>query len=191
MSLAKGQDIEAQDLLFNTPAFISIVIPSICLLEAHTTWQHAQKKNEDFLRKVDIEISELLQDQTSINAQFTASRLDNSKSSFEGRVSDIKKRFDLTCNEIASKAEEIPLEFATIQESLARGILKDKHLVDKIILECIIRHSRLHPDITKVFLSANTKEFGQWQVTQLLQNTGIRYFSKTTNFLGWLQAQNS
>lgn len=190
MSLAKGQDVEGQDLLFNTPASISIVIPSICYLEAHTTWQNAQKKNEDFLRKVDIAISESFQDKTSLNAQFTASRLEQSKSSFEARVSDIKKRFDLTCSELANKAEEIPLEFAAIQESIVRGILEEKHFVDKIILECIIRHARLHPDITKVFLSANTKEFSQQQVTQLLQDTGIRYFSKTTNFLGWLQSQN-
>ncbi|MBF2065745.1 MAG: hypothetical protein IGS39_15185 [Calothrix sp. C42_A2020_038] len=56
--------------------------------------------------------------------------------------------------------------------------------------QCIIRHARLHPDITKVFLSSNSKEFGQREVARLLQNTGIRYFSKTTNFLGWLQAQN-
>ena len=93
MSLAKGQDVEAQDLLFNTPASISIVIPSICFLEAHTTWQYAQKKNEDFIRKIDIEISESFQDKTSINAQYTASRLEQSKSSFEARVSEIKKTF--------------------------------------------------------------------------------------------------
>ncbi|BAZ16212.1 hypothetical protein NIES4071_80870 [Calothrix sp. NIES-4071] len=190
ISLAKGQDVEAQDLLFNTPASISIVIPSICFLEAHATWQNGQKNNEDFLRKVDIQISESLQDKTSINALFTASRLEQSKSSFEGRISDIKKRFDLTCNELANKAEEIPLEFPVIQESLKRDILEDKHLFDKIILECIIRHARLHPDITKVFLSLNYKEFSQQKVAQLLQDTGIRYFSKTTNFIGWLQAQN-
>ena len=68
--------------------------------------------------------------------------------------------------------------------------MEDKHLVDKIILECIIQHARLHPDITKVFLSANTKEFGRREIVQLLQDTDIRYFSKTTNFLGWLQTQN-
>lgn len=190
MSIAKGQDVEAQDLLFNTPASISIVIPSICFLEAHTTWQHFQKHDEDFIEKINNQISESKRDKTSINAQPTVWRLDQSKISFQDRTSDIRKRFDLTCSELASKAEEIPLEFAAIQESIVRGILEDKHLVDKIILECIIRHARLHPDITKVFLSANTKEFSQQQVTQLLQDTGIRYFSKTTNFLGWLQSQN-
>ncbi|WP_127085049.1 PIN domain-containing protein [Dulcicalothrix desertica] len=190
MGIAKGQDVEAQDLLFNTPASISIVIPSICFLEAHTTWQNEQKHNKDFIEKINNQISESKRDITSINAQLTASSLDQSKISFQERISDVKNRFDLTLDAVANKAEEIPLEIAAIQESIDRKILEDKHLIDKIILECIIRHALLHPDITKAFLSFNSKEFGKREVAQLLQDTGIRYFSKTTNFLGWLQAQN-
>jgi hypothetical protein len=190
ISLAKGQDVEAEDLLFNTPASISIVIPSICFLEAYTTWQNGQKNNEDFLRKIDVQINESLQDKTSRNSLFLASRLEQSKSSLEARVRDIKTRFDSASDELSSKAEEIPLEFAIIQKGLERKILEDKHFIDKIILECIIRHARLHPDVKKAFLSFNYKEFGKREVVELLQDAGVKYFSKTTNFLGWLQMQN-
>ncbi len=37
MGIAKGRDVEAQNLLLNTPTSISIVIPSICFFEAQMT----------------------------------------------------------------------------------------------------------------------------------------------------------
>ncbi len=190
IGIAKGQDVEAEDLLLNTPATISIVIPSICFLEAQMTLQQEEKNNQDFIRKLVIQINEADQDVTSEKARLLYARLQQSKVSSQERINDTKNRFKFAYDQLAANAEEIPLEVAKIQNSLERDILEDKHLIDKIILECSIRHARLHPDVTKAFLSFNTKEFGKREVTQLLQDTGIRYFSKTTNFLGWLQAQN-
>ena len=71
---------------------------------------------------------------------------------------------------------------------MERNIL-ERHLTDKLILECIIHHARLHSSETKVFLSSNSKEFGKREVVEILQHTGIQYFNKTQNFLGWLQSQ--
>jgi hypothetical protein len=61
--------------------------------------------------------------------------------------------------------------------------------MDKVILECIIQHACLHPDMTKVFLSSNSQEFGKPEVGDIFRDAGILYFSKTQNFLGWLQSQ--
>jgi hypothetical protein len=69
------------------------------------------------------------------------------------------------------------------------GILEN-HILDKIILNCIIYHAKLHPNTPKVFLSSNSKEFGSSDVSGILRDVGILYFSKTQNFLGWLQSQN-
>lgn len=190
MSIAKGQDAEAEDLLLNIPSAISIAIPSICFLEARMTLQQEEKYNQDFISKLIMQISEAERDVTSEKARSLYAQLQQSRVSFLERINDTKNRFKFAYDKLTNNAEEIPLGITAIQDSIERGILEDKHLIDKIILECIIHHARLHPNITKAFLSFNTKEFSQRNIVQLLQDTGIRYFSKTTNFLGWLQAQN-
>jgi hypothetical protein len=105
------------------------------------------------------------------------------------RIDDTKQRFDFAYNQLVNIAEEIPLQLAAIQDGLQRNILLEKHFIDKIILECIIQHARLHPDRMKVFLSSNSQEFGQREVNNIFRDAGILYFSKTQNFLGWLQSQ--
>lgn len=64
-----------------------------------------------------------------------------------------------------------------------------KHLMDKLIMECIVHHARLYPDEIKIFLSANSNEFCRGEVIEILQDSEIQYFNKTQNFLGWLQSQ--
>ncbi|MFB2881649.1 hypothetical protein [Floridanema aerugineum] len=62
-------------------------------------------------------------------------------------------------------------------------------LIDNLIIKFILNHATLHPDESKVFLSGNTRDFGTPAVQQVLRDAGINYFSRTQNFLGWLQTQ--
>ncbi|MCV3214368.1 PIN domain-containing protein [Plectonema radiosum NIES-515] len=188
MGIAKGQDSQAENFLQNTPILVRLTMPSICYVEALTTLEQEDKYSLDFIRRLDIQINEAERDKTSQNAKLLRSLLDQSKVSFVERTNDIKERFYIAFNQLSSQAEIITLNPAMFQESLERNILQ-KHLIDKLILECIIHHARLHFSETKVFLSSNSKEFGKREVVEILQNTGIQYFNKTQNFLGWLQSQ--
>ncbi len=188
MGIAKGQDSQAENLLQNTPISVHLTMPSICYVEALTTLEQEDKYSLDFIRRLDIQINEAEQDKTSQNAKLLRSLLDQSKVSFVERTNDIKERFYIAFNQLSSEAEIITLNPGMIQESLERNILQ-KHLIHKLILECIIHHARLHVSETKVFLSSNSKEFGKREVVEILQNSGIQYFNKTQNFLGWLQSQ--
>ncbi|MCL6752721.1 hypothetical protein KBT16_17780 [Nostoc sp. CCCryo 231-06] len=76
------------------------------------------------------------------------------------------------------------------QGTLNRAIFEN-HIIDKIILECIIFHAGLHPNENKLFLSSNSKEFGRREVIEIFRDNGIQYFNKTQNFLGWLQSQSN
>lgn len=84
----------------------------------------------------------------------------------------------------------ITLNTGILQESLNRPFL-EKHVMDKLILECIVHHARLHPNEIKVFLSSDSKEFSKREVTEVLRDTGVQYFNKTQNLLGWLQSQSN
>ena len=139
---------------------------------------------------MDIQVNEATRDKTSQNAKLVVNYLKQAKISFLERTNDTKKRFDIALNQLLTKAEEVTLTTEIIHGSLTRNIL-EKHLMDKLIIECIVHHARLHPDEVKIFLSANSNEFGKREVIEVLQNSGIQYFNKTQNFLGWLQSQSN
>ncbi len=190
MSIAKGQDSQAEDLLKNTPTSVRLAVPSICYVEALTTLEQEEKYSKDFLRRLDIQINEAERDKTSHNAQSLRTLLDQARVSFNRRKNDIEQRFYTAFNQLCSKTEMITLNTAILHESLNRPIL-EKHVIDKLILECIVHHARLHPDEIKVFLSNNSKEFGKREVTEVLRDTGVQYFNNTQNLLGWLQSQSN
>lgn len=190
MSIAKGQDELAENFLQNIPISVSLVIPSICYVESLATLEQEDKYNEDFIRRLDIQVNEAARDKTSQNAQLVVNSLKQAKITFLQRKNDTEKRFYIALTQLFSKAEEIPLTTEIIHESRVKNIL-EKHLMDKFIIGCIVHHARLHPDETKIFLSANSKEFGRREVIEILRDSGIQYFNKTQNFLGWLQSQSN
>ncbi|WP_320073126.1 PIN domain-containing protein [Nostoc sp. MG11] len=190
MSIAKGQDELAENFLQNTPTSVCLVIPSICYVESLATLEQEDKYNQDFIRRLDIQVNEAGMDKTSQNAKLVVNYLQKANLSFLEHNNDIEKRFYIAFNQLVSKAEEIPLTTEIIHGSLDKNILK-KHLMDKLILECIVHHARLHPNEIKVFLSSNSKEFGRREVIEVLRDTGIQYFNKTQKFLGWLQSQSN
>ena len=187
MGIAKGQDSQAEDLLENTPNSVRLAIPSVCYVEGLTTLENEEKYTESFLRSLDIQINEVGRDNNSQNAELLLNLLRQSKVGLTDRKNEIKQRFDEAFNQLFIKAEMITLNNSIFQECLNRKILA-KHTIDKLILECIIHHARLYPNEIKVFLSRNSKEFGQGEVIKILQDTGVRYFNNTQNFLGWLQS---
>jgi hypothetical protein len=189
MSIAKGQDSQAQELLQNTPSYLRIVVPSICFVESLTTLEQEEKYNLDFLGKLDIQINQAERD-NSDNARLLLFRLEQSRTSFLERNNEVKERFDVAFNQLISKSEMITLSTGIFQRTLNREIF-DKHIIDRVILECIIFHAGLNPNENKLFLSANSKEFGRREVIEVLRDSGIQYFSKTQNFLGWLQSQSN
>jgi len=189
MSIAKGQDELAENFL-EACTSVSLAIPSICYVESLVTLEQEDKYNEDFIRRLDIQVNEAARDKTSQNAKLVVTYLKQAKISFLQRNNDTEKRFYIALNQLFTKAEEILLTTEIIHQSLARNML-EKHFMDKLIIGCIVHHARLHPDETKIFLSANSKEFCRREVIEVLRDSGIQYFNKTKNFLGWLQSQSN
>lgn len=190
MSIAKGQDELAENFLQNIHISVSLAIPSICYVESLATLEQEDKYNEDFIRRLDIQVNEAARDKTSQNAQLVVNYLKQAKISFLERTNDTEKRFYIALNQLFTEAEEIPLTTEIIHKSLAINIL-EKHFMNKLIIECIVYHARLNQDEIKVFLSSNSKEFGRREVIEILRDSGIQYFNKTQNFLGWLQSQSN
>lgn len=189
MGIAKGQDELAEDLLSNLPTNIDLLIPNICFVEALTTLEQENKFDDRFIHSLNIQVNEAERNKNSGNAKLVVSHLKQAKISFLKKQNDTRLRFHRTFNLLIERAEIIEFNTEILLECSKEGILEN-HILDKIILNCIIYHAKLHPHTPKVFLSSNSKEFGSSDVSAILRDVGILYFSKTQNFLGWLQSQN-
>jgi hypothetical protein len=56
---------------------------------------------------------------------------------------------------------------------------------DNLILHCVLAHARQHPSELKAFLSGNSRDFGMSAVRGALDQAGVKYLTKTEDFLGW------
>lgn len=188
MSIAKGQDLQAQELLLNVPNSIHLVVPSICYIEALLTLEKEEQYSQRFIQELDTKISEAVRDKTSAHAELLRDSLEQSRINFGQQINSIQERFYEAFELISNKSEIITLSKSILDDSLEKNVL-EKDLIDRLILNFIIHHARLRSDESKVFLSANYKEFGKKEVREILQSYNIRYFSKTQHFLNWLNSQ--
>jgi hypothetical protein len=195
MSIAKGQDAEAGILLRSTPETVRLAIPSICYVEVLSTWQKEKVYSQQFERELEKQINESKRDQTSNHAKSLVSNLEQARISSRDRFNDIQERLNEAVTQMFRKAEMITLNEDTLQEisqitlSQPESLMIKNDLIDNLIINSILSHAALHPTEIKVFLSGNTRDFGTPAVQQVLRDAGISYFSRTQNFLGWLQSR--
>ena len=196
MSIAKGQDPEADSLLQNPPPSVRIAIPEICYVEALSAWDSEKKYNQQFQVELDKQINESQRNLTSPLAKSLLSHLRQTKIAHQDLMNDIKVRLNQGIVKTIEASDLIQLKGEIIREISAQNLLNPetllvkKDFLDNLILRCILNDARLHPTEVKVFLSANTKDFGTSVVQEALRDAGINnYFSRTQNFLGWLQSQ--
>lgn len=190
MSIAKGRDLQARELLLNTPASIHLVVPSICYIEALLTLEKEEQYSQRFIQEIDNQINEVGRDKTSQYAEFLRSSLEQSRIGFIQQINSVQERFYEAFDQLYNKAQTITLNKSILDDSLEKNVL-EKDLLDRLILNYITYHARSHSNESKAFLSANYKEFGKREVREILQSHNVLYFSITQNFLGWLNSQQN
>lgn len=190
MSIATGRDPEANNLLVNVPTSVSIAIPSICCMESLSALEDEIKRRNRFFSEMEKQISQLKRDRTSPSAQSLVFHLEEALNENEELINDINTRLFAALELLTTKIEIVQLTPEILRESLNLTLIEQDQ-TDNLILHCILNHAHLHPNEVKVFLSNNTKEFGLPKVRDALQQAGItKYFSRTEDFLGWLQSQS-
>src|SRR6476469_5152280 len=186
MSIATGRDPDANNLLLSVPTSVRIAIPAICSMEALSALEDDIKRRNRFAN----ELSQLKRDLTSPYAKSLLFHLEESLNENEGLLNTIKVRLFEALELLGDNVEMMELTADTLRESL-NTVFIEEDPTDNLILHCILNHAQLHPNEVKVFLSNNTKEFGLQKVRDALLEAGItKYFSRTEDFLGWLQSQS-
>lgn len=190
MSIATGRDPQANTLLLNTPASVTIAIPSICFMEALLALEADQKYRRRLGNELSIRVSDAKRNLTSQHAQALALLLEQAGIENEQLLKEVEARLVVALNQLATKAEMIALTTDTIQASLQPSPTNEP--IDRLILNCILNHAHLHPTEVKVFLSGNTNDFGKREVQEALQDASVNYyFGSAQAFLDWLRSQFS
>ena len=191
MSIATGREAEAIMLLRDLSSSVQLVIPSICYMESLSALEDELKRQNYFKEQLSRQISETKRDVTSEQVASLSFHLEESLIYYRHRIDEIKFRLREAIYMLSQKAEMIVLNTEIIEASLNTTII-GKDPTDNLILHCILSHARLRPTETKVFLSGNVKEFRKLpEVQEALREARItKYFSRTEDFLGWLQSQS-
>jgi len=191
MSIATGREAEAIMLLRDLSSSVQLVIPSICYMESLSALEDELKRQNYFKEQLSRQISETKRDVTSEQVASLSFHLEESLIYYRNRIDEIKFRLREAIYMLSRNAEMIVLNTEIIEASLNTTII-GKDPTDNLILHCILSHARLRPTETKVFLSGNVKEFRKLpEVQDALREAGItKYFSRTEDFLGWLQSQS-
>lgn len=191
MTIATGREAEAIMLLRELSSSVRLVIPSICYRSSLSALEDELKRQNYFQQQLSRQISETKRDVTSEHAASLSFHLEESFIYYRNRVGEIKFRLREAISLLSKNAEMIVLNTEIIEASLNTTFIA-KDPTDNLILHCILSHARLHPTETKVFLSGNIKEFRQLpEVQDALQQAGVeKYFSRTEDFLGWLQSHS-
>ncbi len=191
MSIATGREAEAMMLLRDLSSSVQLVIPSICYMEALSALEDELKRQNSFGQQLSRQISETKRDVTSEHAASLSFHLEESFIFSRYRVGEIKSRLREAISLMSRNAEMIALNPEIVAASLNETLI-EKDPTDNLILHCILSHARLHSTETKAFLSGNVKEFRQLpEVQDALQQAGVtKYFSRTEDFLSWLQSQS-
>lgn len=198
LSIAKGQDPQADTLLQNLPSWVRLVIPSICYIEALSTWKDEQKYSQRFVDQLKLKLNEARRDRTSSNAASLVAYIERILSTNEELLNDIQRRLSQAIDQLLTQAEMIELTIDILQEISSSTLVRpntaliENDPIDNLILNCVIAHARLHPTEVKVFLSSNTRDFGKATVQEALRNANVdNYFSRTQAFLGWFQSRSA
>ena len=101
MSIATGRDDLAFQLLENPPSSVAIAIPSICCLEVLSALEDEIKRRNRFANELNLQISQLRRDKTSLFAHSLWSLLEQSLNENRGFLNDIEYRLFQCLEKIA------------------------------------------------------------------------------------------
>jgi hypothetical protein len=186
VGIAKGQDVEAARLVEEASPGFQLFMPSVCHMEALSTWVTDKKSRERFHGELERNRNEVNRDKTSPHANELSDLLEQCKLNSESYLDHTYDRLVEILGRLSEDAEFIELSPDAVQDSLTIDHLDDP--TDNLILCVILRHARANPDPPKAFLSGNTKDFGRLDIAQELKDAGVNYLRNGGEVVGWLRS---
>lgn len=187
MAIASGRDSQAEAFLSNPSTQITLLMPSICYMEALIAFEAEKKRRQIFNESLALEINEARRNLSSESAKSVGLYLEQASIASDNLFNELQINFLKVMELIANQVELIHPQKDSIIKTFKEPIFyKQKELRDDFILQCILSHSKENLQNRKFFVSGNTKQFNQSRVQNILRESEIIYFSNTQNLLQWL-----
>jgi len=123
MSIAKGQDVQAENFLQNLPPSVRVVIPDICYIEALTRCEKEKYYVEQFQKELNKQINNSERDKTSNNAKSFLYHLQQTAILNQSLLNDIQIRLFETIDKLLTKAELINLNSKLLRDISESSII--------------------------------------------------------------------
>jgi hypothetical protein len=187
VGVATGRDRDLQSLLAFVDSGLRLVIPSVCFFESLTWMEGEYRRRTEFERLLRDQIGQLKRDTVSIHARSLRTTLARSQKANRALLNGIDSRLFSAMADVSQVAEWIAPDPTILERSRNTAVIGE--LTDDLILQCILRHAARFPGETRLFLSANTRDFGGVAARRVLREAGIEpIFTQISDVLGWLRA---
>jgi len=164
---------------------VKLVIPAISISEPYESLIRRQKRRNDLVRQLNIELSELSRSRPY------AEVAEDSKAYIAPLVASIQVEqagLDATLERCLNIAEIAPIKADTVRAALA--LRRDSGLEspqDALVAAALLEHMRGDPDRDRIFVNRNTKDFLNPDVQEQLGKESCKFFGKFTDSLGYLR----
>ncbi len=186
IAFAKGQDEEVARLVAECPLTVRIAVPSICFMEALSVLEAERKARRRLINDLETHAREAGRDMFASVAITLRFHLESAAVESIDLLDEIERRLEFVLKVLAGTAELIDLRKEMILAAVGSHFTDDP--TDNLILACIADHAASRPDSAKAFVSANARDYNRPDVLDLLDRSGVRYFSDPKAALGWLAA---
>jgi hypothetical protein len=189
LSIAKGQDRDAETILSKPPSQIRLTIPCVCFMEALSVLNNERKSQKRIVHEINNYATDVQRNLVSPSAKALYHHLREARIESDGLLNDIRTGLFAALAQLSENAGIVDLTPMMVNASLTQRFINDP--TDNLILICILEHALLNPSVPKAFLSGNYRDFVQDKARAALDVAGIHFFSRTEAALGWLHTQQA
>jgi hypothetical protein len=158
-------------------------------MEAFTAFSTERSRHNRLIEEFERQIKQLERNVVSSRIQNLIDHLARSVTEFREIFNDSRTRLNDAIETLRNSAEMIGLTPEILGSALTQPLIEDS--TDNLILMSILDHARSRPSDSKVFLSENRRDFDdQLSSRRALEDAGIKYFARASNFLEWHKSQS-
>ena len=189
MSHSLGRDSSTDTILLDPQLDIRLAIPSVCILEALTTFEGTRKRHNAQVVELERQVREIKRNKVFARVESLVDQLEQSVVDLGDIFNQSRTRLVEALEKLRTSAELIELSSTILNEGLNRPLINEP--TDSLILASTLDHARLHESDEKIFLSENRRDFDhQAYPKAALQQAGIKYFELASRFLEWRQSRD-
>ncbi|MDB5349240.1 MAG: hypothetical protein JWN86_487 [Planctomycetota bacterium] len=188
MSFATGRDLATNRLVLDRPPHAEFAIPSVCYMEAFSTFETLKKRRDRFSSELQNKINDCDRGIVWADKDLRLKILHRSLLGIEETFERFRGRLRLGIQTVGAFAIPIENSASILKASIARSLIRDT--TDNLILATILDHARTQPEREfRALLTENHTDFhDNLEARRALDEAGIKYFRQTQPCRDWLDA---